>query len=53
MEHFGFRSKLSREMALCKLVVDILHAINMNNVIGGIFCNLFKAFNGVNHSILL
>jgi hypothetical protein len=40
-------------MAIYKLTNEILKALNSKNVIGGIFCDLEKAFDCVNHKILL
>jgi hypothetical protein len=31
---------------------EILEALNSKNVVGGIFCDLEKAFDSVNHDIL-
>jgi hypothetical protein len=32
---------------------EILEALNKQKIVGGIFCDLKKAFDGVNHEILL
>jgi hypothetical protein len=52
-EQFGFRTKISTDMAIYKLTNEMLKALNSKNVIGGIFCDLEKAFDCVNHKILL
>ena len=36
-----------------KLTTEILNAMNNNLVVGGIFCDLVKAFDSVKHDILL
>ena len=52
-EQFGFRTFSSTEKALYKLIDGILNALNNRMVVGGIFCDLQKAFDCVNHNILL
>jgi hypothetical protein len=52
-EQFGFRTKTSTDKAICKLTKEILKALNSKSLIGGIFCDLEKAFDCVNHKILL
>ena len=44
MEQFGCRSKLSTEAATYSLISEILNALNNKDIIGGIFCDLIKAF---------
>jgi len=43
---------LRTDNATYTLTTGILNAMN-NKLVGGIFCNLEKAFNCVNHNILL
>ena len=41
------------EDAIFKLRNEILKALNNKTLVGSIFCDLEKAFNSVNHDILL
>ena len=52
-EQFGFKTFSSTEKAFYKLIDGILDALNNKMMVGGIFCDLQKAFDCVNHSILL
>jgi hypothetical protein len=40
-------------MASYNLTTELLNALNNNKMVGGIFCDLEKAFDPVNHGILL
>ena len=50
---YGFRSKVSTESASYILLNEILTALNNKQMVGGIFCDLHKAFDGINHAVLL
>jgi hypothetical protein len=52
-KQYGLRTHSSTEQAGLKLINSILTAMNNNQIIGGIFCDLQKAFDCVNHKILL
>jgi len=52
-EQFGFRMQHSTEQAAFSLINSILTAMNNNQIVGEIFCDLQKAFACVNHKILL
>jgi hypothetical protein len=52
-EQSGFRQGISIEKAVFTLTDNILNAINQRKQIGGLFCDLTKAFDCVNHKILI
>jgi len=52
-EQYGFRTHSSTEQAAFTLINSILTAMNNSQMVGGIFCALQKAFDCVNHKILL
>jgi hypothetical protein len=52
-EQFGFRKQHSTEHAVSSLINSILTAMNNNQIVRGISCDLQKAFDCVNHKILL
>jgi hypothetical protein len=52
-EKYGFINKLSTEEASYTLPYEILAAFNNKQFVGGIFCDLRKAFDILNHEVLL
>ena len=52
-EQYGFQIHSSTEQVAITLINSILTALNNNQMVGGKFCDLQKAFICVNHKILL
>jgi hypothetical protein len=52
-EQYGFRSNTSTERAIYQLTNNILKALDNKEWVGGLFCDLSKAFDYVDHDILL
>jgi len=52
-EQYGFQTHSSTEQAAFALIKSILIAMNNSQMVGGIFCDLQKASDCVNHKILL
>jgi len=52
-EQFGFRNKLATTDATFKLINEVQIAFNEKIIVGGIFCDLEKAFDSTNHDILI
>lgn len=50
---FGFRKDIATEDAIFKLTKENLYVLNNKTVAGSVFCNLEKAFDSVNHDVLL
>jgi hypothetical protein len=52
-KQFGFRKGISTKNAAFKLKDCILKSLNQKMHVGGIFCDLTKAFDCVNHELFL
>jgi hypothetical protein len=52
-EQYGFRNNTSAEEAIYQLTNNILKALDNKYFVGGIFCDLTKAFDCVDHDTLL
>jgi len=52
-DQYGFKNNSSTELAIFKLINQILSHINNKSLVCGIFCDLTKAFDIVNHEILI
>jgi hypothetical protein len=51
-EQTGFREKLSTDMATFAFLNKVLSSLDKKKYFGGLFCDLHKAFDCVNHDIL-
>ena len=51
--HYGFRTDMSADNAIFQLTNNILKALDNKQIAGGIFCDLSKAFDCVDHETLL
>jgi len=52
-EQYGFCRGFTTEYAVYKLINEVLNALNNKQIVGGIFCDLKKAFDCVDHDILI
>jgi hypothetical protein len=52
-KQFGFRNKLATTDAIYKVINKTLIALNDKIMIGGIFYDLEKTFDSINHDILI
>jgi hypothetical protein len=50
---YGFRSEISTGNASHMLLNEILTAMNCKQMVGGMFCDLHKASDCINHAVLL
>jgi hypothetical protein len=50
---YGFRSTVSMENDSYILLYEILTTMNCKQMVGGIFCDLHKEFDCINHAVLL
>ena len=53
LNQYGFRKKHSTNLATIELTTKILQAVDNNEYTIGVFLDLAKAFDTVNHKILL
>ena len=52
-DQFGFSKGVHIENAVFSLTNNIIISLNQRQQVGGIFCDLTKAFDCINHTILL
>jgi hypothetical protein len=52
-DQYGFRKYCSTESATFNLICNILQGLDSKKLVGGIFCDLTKAFDSVDHEKLL
>jgi hypothetical protein len=52
-KQYGFRTKSSTEVATYNLINNALLALSGKLSVGGLFCDLTKVFDSVNHIVLL
>jgi len=50
---YSLLNEASTENASCILLNEILTALNNKQMVGGIFCDFYKAFDCINHAVLL
>jgi hypothetical protein len=53
MDQYGFKNNGSTELAIFKLINQILTNINKKAAVCGIFCDVSKDFDTLNHEILI
>ena len=53
LEQFGFREKFSTDMAIYTFLNSVLSSLENKPLVGDVFCDLQKAFDSINHNILL
>ncbi len=52
-KQFGFRPKHSTEMAICNFIDNIKSSLDQGKVVGAVFLDLKRAFDTVNHVVLI
>ena len=53
IQQFGFRKNHSTEMAIINLTTKLVESIEQNEFTAGIFLDLSKAFDTIDHSIVI
>jgi hypothetical protein len=51
-EQFGFGLSVSTDKSFYRLIDELLNALHNKMIVGGIFCDLQKAFDCVNQKVL-
>jgi len=52
-EQYGFQMGFTTENAAYKLINEVLNVLKNKQIVGGMFCDIRKAFSCVDHDILI